>query len=279
MKTSLRNLLVRGYLLWVYRRGVVKRPLAALRYLAAGRELTNFTYELANVSELVDMLAGALNVPHATIAAYVNEVENDRELKDLLRARLALRRDRVDAPLFGRRLGWYCLVRHGRPRIVVETGSHDGLGTALLLRALERNATDGVDGTLVSVDIDESSGWLVPDQLKRPLERHVGDARTVLPAVLAGRRVGVFIHDSLHTYEHESFELELGLDHADERLYLVSDNAHASTALADICRSHGLAFALYVERPLDHFYPGAALGLGIADRGQAEAAAARTSAT
>ena len=279
MRRSLRNLLVRGYLLWVYRRGVVKHPLAALRYLAVGRELTNFTYELENVGELVDVLADALKVPRATIAAYVREVESDAELDDALRARLALRPDRVDAPLFGRRLGWYCLVRHGRPHLVVETGAHDGLGSALLLRALERNAADGAEGTLVSVDIDASSGWLVPEELKSRLERHIGDARAVLPAILAGRRVGVFIHDSLHTYEHETFELELGLDHADEPLYLVSDNAHASTALADVCRRHGLRLALFVERPRNHFYPGAALGLGIARRVQADAAAARTLAT
>ena len=87
----------------------------------------------------------------------------------------------------------------------------------------------------------------------------------VLPAALSERHVGVFIHDSLHTYEHERFELELelALERADETLFLVSDNAHASTALPDLCRERGLSYHEFRERPVGHFYPGAALGLGV----------------
>jgi hypothetical protein len=218
---------------------------------------------VSNLVELAAILERALVVPRKAVDGWLAEVETDESFLEQLRQGLASRRDREQAPMFGRRLGWYCIVRHARPRLVVETGSHDGLGTALLLRALERNATDGADGTLLSFDIDPDSGWLVPEQLRSRLERHVGDARVTLAPALSGRRVGVFVHDSLHTYEHERFELELALAHADAPLYLVSDNAHASTALADVCSERGLAYAHYVETPIDHFYPGAAMGLGI----------------
>lgn len=264
--SGFKRVLLRAYLLWVYRRPAVRRPLEALRYLLTGQEVTNFTYEIANRDELVDLLAAALRVAPDKVWGWIDEVQGDTRFLDDLRSRLRPRRDRRSEPLFGRRLGWYCLVRHARPSLTVETGSHDGLGTALLLRALERNAAEGAEGALVSVDIDPGSGWLVAEPLRVRLERHVGDARAVLPAVLSGRGVGVFIHDSLHTYEHERFELELALEHRDRTLFLVSDNAHASTALADACRQQGIPYYEFTERPVGHFYPGATMGLGIAGR-------------
>jgi hypothetical protein len=121
----------------------------------------------------------------------------------------------------------------------------------------------GGGGTLLSVDIDPDSGWLVPTALTTRLERQIGDARELLTPSLAGRLVGVFIHDSLHTYEHEQFELELAAQPADQRLILISDNAHSSTALADVCRERGLCYYEFRERPIDHFYPGATMGIGV----------------
>jgi hypothetical protein len=57
--------------------------------------------------------------------------------------------------------------------------------------------------------------------------------------------------------------LETALRHAAPNILLASDNAHATTALADVCDQHGFRFALFRERPRDHFYPGAGLGLGL----------------
>jgi hypothetical protein len=259
----LRAPLVRGYMLWAYRRAALRKPVEAFRYLVAGRELTNFTYEIANVAELVEVLVVALAEPREQIEKWLEEVTCNDDFLTNLTVRLQTRRDRAQKPLFGRRLGWYCALRSAQPALSVETGSHDGLGTALLLYALERNAKEGGDGTLLSVDIDADSGWLVPTELTTRLERHIGDARELLTPSLAGRPVGVFIHDSLHTYEHERFELELAAQHADQRLILISDNAHSSTALADVCRERGLRYYEFRERPIDHFYPGATMGIGV----------------
>ena len=136
--------------------------------------MTNFTYRIANVDELVTMLADALGEPPARVREWIAEVEEDTAfLEDAARAAAAQARPRSE-PLFGRRLGWYCVVRHARPELTVETGSHDGLGTSLLLHALERNAAEGAEGRLVSVDIDPASGWLVPARLAGRLERLIG---------------------------------------------------------------------------------------------------------
>lgn len=257
----LKRPLIRLYLLWFYRRAALARPYEALRYLVAGKELTNFTYELGNEDELVAFLADALEVEPTPVRAWLDEVKDDEGLLEPLRQRLREHRDRVDEPLFGRRLGWYVLVRALKPRVAVETGTHDGLGTSLLLRALQRNSEEGSPGTLITFDLDPGSGWLVPDELRGGLETVSGDVRRTLPEAIAGRRIGFFVHDSLHEYEHERWEFELALAHADDRLALVSDNARDSSSLADLARERGLAYRQFDEAPVGHFYAGAALGL------------------
>ncbi|MDX6475985.1 MAG: hypothetical protein QOH95_1496 [Gaiellaceae bacterium] len=246
-------------LLSAYPGAVARRPGAALRYLVRDREFTNLTYEIDNLDELAELVAVNLGRPRAEIESYVGEPLDDDVLLEPLREALRARSDRNDEPRFGRRLGWYAIVRALRPQLVVETGVHDGLGSALLLRALDLNGS----GRLVGFDVDPGSGWLVPAQLRSRYELVLGDVRETLPRVLAEAQVDVFIHDSLHTYEHERFELETALQHAAPGAVLVSDNAHATTALADVCAQHDLRFALFRERPRDHFYPGAGLGLGL----------------
>ena len=91
----------------------------------------------------------------------------------------------------------------------------------------------------------------------------IGDAVDGLAHELAGRPVDVFIHDSLHTYEHERRELELALKHAGGRIILISDNAHDTTALADVAAAHGGRYGFFREQPLNHFYPGAGIGLTV----------------
>lgn len=164
-------------------------------------------------------------------------------------------------PRYGRRLGWYATVRATKPRLIVETGIHDGLGSVLLLRALQRNAEDGHPGNLVSLDVKPDAGWLVGDDLAAGWARVVGSSFDELERALAGRAVDVFIHDSDHTYRCERFEFDVAVAHRAERTVLISDNAHATSALRDVAIAESARFQLFMEEPVDHFYPGAGLGL------------------
>jgi hypothetical protein len=236
-----------------------------LLYVLKDPELDNFTYELENHDELAAYVADACGSTVDQARAYIEEAAADEELRRRLVARLRTRWDRKGTPLYGRRLGWYALVRLRRPELIVETGIHDGLGSALLLRALERNEAEGAPGRLLSVDVDAAAGWLVDDALRARWEPVYESTFTALPRVLEGREVGMLLHDSDHTYDCERFEFTQAVEHRAPQLTLVSDNAHATSALRDICAEAGVAYHFFRERPRAHFYPGGGIGLGLLD--------------
>jgi len=247
-----------------YRAGVRDHPLLAAKYLAFDPEIDNFTYDLANEDELVSFLAESLDRDPREVERYLAEVRADSEFERLVRERLKKKRwTRKQRPQFGRRLGWYAIARAVKPRVIVETGIHDGLGSVLLLRALEWNAADGHEGRLISFDINPRSGWLVSEPLSsrwRAVYKATSDA---LENELQDVEVGMIIHDSDHTYECEHFELAMAVAHAAPTIALVSDNAHATTALPDLASSLGIDYHFFREKPQDHFYPGAGIGLAL----------------
>jgi len=230
-----------------------------LAFVLADPEPDNFTYELGNLDELAAWVTELSGCDPTDAERLLSEPGSD--------AQLAARLRRATAghwwwskplPPFGKRLGWYALVRALKPELVVETGVHDGLGSLLLLRALERNRGAG---RLISFDINPAAGWLVGSDPR--WELRIEPARDGLARVLAsGPPVGLFIHDSLHTYENEHAELSIAAEHLAPGGVLISDNAHATTALRDVCARHALSYHQFRELPRDHFYGGGTVGGG-----------------
>ncbi len=235
---------------------------ANVPFILLDPEPANFTYELANEAELAAWVGEATGAAPADVARIFGELRRDQELSRRLAAATAGRRlwsKRL--PSYGKRIGWYAIARLVAPSLVVETGVHDGLGSLLLLRALERNAEDGSDGRLVSFDVNPSAGWLVGSHPR--WELRIQPTREGLVKVLdTGPQPDMFIHDSLHTYENELFELTTAAERLGPAGVLISDNAHGTPAFAETCDRFGLARAVFCERSRGHFYPGGAIGAG-----------------
>jgi len=228
------------------------------RYVLLDPELDNFTYDLDNEHELVSVLSTALARTEEEIASYFAEAHDDAALHQLPRRPLSQK----TTPQYARRLGWYAIARALKPEVVVETGIHSGLGSVLLLRALDRNGF----GLLLSFDVDPKAGWLVPGALRAHWRTIVGKTTDTLEGAIAGRTVGMVVHDSDHSYDCEYFELTTALAHAAPEIAVVSDNSHVTTALPDVLREFGVSPHFFRERPRGHFYPGATLGVGIVRR-------------
>jgi predicted O-methyltransferase YrrM len=120
----------------------------------------------------------------------------------------------------------YLLVRAARPRIVVETGVLYGASSAHILAALARNG----EGELYSIEIgrdprEPPHDHFVPQELRPHWKLIIGDSRRELPSLLARRApIDMFHHDSLHTFEHMSWEFETALPHLSSSGVLSSDD-------------------------------------------------------
>lgn len=236
----------------IHRYRLYRQPRTAAEYLLVDPELSNFTYDIANRDELAMFVAEVSGCDANTAHDYIVELDADQEFSAALAEILASHPHQKRPAMYGRRLGWYAIVRALKPRLVFETGTSNGLGAAVLGRAIQRNGV----GRAITFDIKDWTGWLIPEGL--PVERVIGDAAVMLPETVA--RCGspdLFVHDSDHSYAHELREFESLYKPG---MLCLTDNAHATTALADFARSRGLAFTYWRERPLAHWYPGSGIG-------------------
>jgi predicted O-methyltransferase YrrM len=232
------------------------------QFVLASPEPDNYTYEIANQAELAAWAAGVSRCDQAAAQALVQEPHRDIELAARLRGATANHPLWTKpSPPFGKRLGWYALVRALRPRRVIEIGAHDGLGSMLLLRALELNQREGHPGTLTSFDVNPAAGWLVGEH---PLwELRIQSSDQGLPEVLSpAAPVDMLIYDGWHTFEAEYADLRVAAEHLSPEGVLVSDDAQVTRALAHLCKELGFVYSEFQEIPVDHFYPGAMLGAG-----------------
>jgi hypothetical protein len=119
----------------------------------------------------------------------------------------------------------YAITRLLRPQAIVETGVSSGVSSAHFLLGLRDNRR----GRLYSIDLPtrqrgpklgghespvslppgRATGWAVPARLRRRWDLRLGPSQELLPGVVHDAApIGVFLHDSLHTPTHLTFELE-----------------------------------------------------------------------
>ena len=142
-------------------------------------------------------------------------------------------------PVMARSL--WCAVRHLQPRSVVETGVARGVTSRIILEALAGNSA----GRLWSIDLPPlKEPWFgqsrsaVPQCLRADWQYVCGSARRILPRLL--RRLGtidLFVHDSLHTYNHMAFEFALARAHLSPIGMIVSDDINTNRAFREMVQS------------------------------------------
>jgi predicted O-methyltransferase YrrM len=188
--------------------------------------------------ELVAFIDGLTGCDRTAVQSFVSEISSDsRFLKQLTdRRNSAVARGHgswgwgISATLG---IALYAICRIQRPQTVVETGVSAGVSSSYILRALEENQ----GGELYSIDLQERSGWLIPDQL-RPRWKFVrGEIRTRLPALLDQvGQLDVFFHDSEHTYQNMRWEYQMSWGHLKSGGLLLSHNVDFNNAFPDFCK-------------------------------------------
>jgi predicted O-methyltransferase YrrM len=146
------------------------------------------------------------------------------------------------ADLFAKKiLNQYAAVRALAPDCVVETGIANGVSSSYLLLALQKNKR----GCLHSIGLADTAflplgkdlGWIVPEWLSAAWQVHLGDARDILPRLLKHLgKIEIFIHDSLHTYDHMMWEFETVYPYLRPGGLLISDDALWNNAFLEFAR-------------------------------------------
>jgi hypothetical protein len=157
----------------------------------------------------------------------------------------------------------YATCRALEPSVVVETGVGYGVTTAFLLQALDvngRGKLHSIDLPPLAPDADRFVGALVPSELRRGWRMHRGASRRVLPAVVrSGGEIGLFLHDSLHTYRHMRWEFDAVLPHLTAPGAILSDDIDGNSAFQELAAVTGPAFAGTAREPRKSRLLGAAI--------------------
>lgn len=235
----------------------------AVRWAFTSKEYYNHSYHLTALNRryLASYISVVSGHELAAVENYISELENDHALRDTLEQRTRASRDRHSCdvePRFGRRLGWYALVRATRPRVVLETGVDRGLGTAVIAAALKRNTEEGFPGTVFATDIMPDCGHLLVEPYKSFCRVLLGDSVETLKQFK--EPVDIFLHDSDHRPEYEWAEFLAIEPRLHPGSLVLSDNAQQTSKLREFARKIGKPFLYFQDAPKDHWWPGDGIG-------------------
>jgi hypothetical protein len=239
-----------------------------LAWAVSSRETANFTFEITqeNCGYLAHTISVITGVPYAVVFGYIQELQEDKALKNHVTETIAKSAIRHSADIrcaFGRRLGWYAFVRLMKPRIVVETGVDKGLGAVALCAALVRNEAEGFAGRYYGTDKNPEAGFLLTEPYNRVGKILYGDSIESLRSIPA---IDIFINDSDHSADYERLEYEIIAPKLGVKGLILGDNCHCNDVLARFSVERGRQFIFFREQPKDHWYPGGGIGISFIAR-------------
>jgi predicted O-methyltransferase YrrM len=237
-----------------------------LGFVLLDPEIESYSYELADERRFIAELARGLGCSESELATYAEETRRDPELNARLARHTRWQFDVKRRLPLGHRLSWYLMVRARKPRLVVETGTYRGLGSLVLLRALERNRQEGFPGELMSFDITSASGGLVRPALRERWTRFVGSTHELLEPALEGRQVDMLFQDTPHTEENQRWEFGAALARAGGRLLLVDGSGGESPTLRSMAAQRGGSHYVVSAPSRNHVYQGGTVAFALFDR-------------
>ena len=209
-----------------------KKYLQIIKWMFTSKEDTNFTYDLEdkNLNELYKLLESIF----------------DKNFAD-------------SHIMFSRRIGWYIIVRIIKPKIIVETGVDKGLGSVILAEALIKNKSEGFHGKYYGTDINLNAGYLFDDIYSEMGEILYGDSIKSLSNL--NENIDLFINDSDHSAEYEKNEYLTIINKLNTNSVILGDNSHSTDELLNFSIINKRNFVLFKEKPKNHWYPGAGIGI------------------
>ena len=228
-------------------------------------ENTNYTYKLTEKNNLELIKIFEVVFKHSNfnqIKSYVEELSQDKDIRSHIRESISKSnlKNLADSEIeFSRRLGWYICVRLLKPKTLVETGVDKGLGSVVLIRALMKNKEEGFPGNYYGTDINPEAGYLVNGDYNNYGKILYGDSIESLNKMT--NEIDLFINDSDHSSEYEYKEYLTIKNKLSKRAIILGDNSHSTDKLVKFSTENNRNYILFREEPLNHWYPGAGIGI------------------
>ena len=137
----------------------------------------------------------------------------------------------------------YLAVSISKPKIVFETGVGPGTSTSAILKSLPKGSK------LISFDLgvkygnaeEMPVGFVIPEELKSIWNLVLGDSNVTLRRELEKyKNIDMFFHDSTHTYDHVSFELNTVFPYLSKNFMIIVDNYDWTDAPKDFANKNNL---------------------------------------
>jgi hypothetical protein len=208
----------------------------------------------------LEEIAGDLGVVLGTDVSAILREDGMAEIDDQVRERIERLGPELPFPLAHNaapslaRL-CYVLCRALRPAVVLETGVAYGVSSSFITKALDVNGhgeLHSVDRAPVRAQVEDYIGALVPDDLRARWTLHRGTSRRLLPRLLPTiEGLGLFVHDSQHTYRNVSWELRTVAPLLTQRAAVLVDDTAANCAFEHwVERSRPAFHAVVAEEPV-----------------------------
>lgn len=236
----------------------------ARKWIWKRTESDNFYYDLtdSNRQDLAHLISLVSGVTVSEVKGFIEELAADIKLREHIRDSWESNRRLRDAYVgFGRREGWYAMVRALKPRVVVETGVSHGVGSCVLASAILKNRSEGYEGRYLGTDWDPEAGFLLSGTYAEAGQILYGDSISSLEKL--DESIDLFINDSDHSFEYEAREYGVIHPMLSTRSVVLGDNSHVSPSLRDYSELTGRRFVFFKEIPKEHWYPGAGIGISL----------------
>jgi predicted O-methyltransferase YrrM len=137
----------------------------------------------------------------------------------------------------------WSVIRHTRPKVVVETGVAHGVTSRFILEALARNDFGGlwsIDLPPVNPETRREVGIAVDNAALRDRWSYIaGTSRRRLPGLLSQLgQVDLFIHDSMHSARNVAFEMDLAWKHLSPGGVIVVDDIDINPSFKMFAQRH-----------------------------------------
>jgi predicted O-methyltransferase YrrM len=233
----------------VVRTTKLKHVVKAMKSPSHSFRKAKYHYRRVPEKTFITFFATQLGHSDKTVDKAYMELDNHRALWEEIGEKLSIYPNSYGSQMTRELSALYLLVRLLQPNHLVETGVSAGVSSAYILAAMEDNDT----GKLHSIDLPPDNlpngkkvGWVVPDHLKNRWSLYIGDALDFLEPVLSDiGTIDCFIHDSLHTYEHMTWEFRTAWNFLCNGGLFLSHDVGANEAFFDFMEEKGIAWKQY----------------------------------